>query len=221
MPSLITCPNELLQEIALHLPLNDILALRTACSRIEQGLRSHVRLKHFNRFQVPFSEAGLIHLARKTQCQCFLRGLKMISIKFYQAPLFFLDDLKPPVLDRLRQIFIASPWRDSGPLPARITRRLDQWESYGNFYKAQRRLFEGNIDVRLLEDIMSNISEADVIVNVEYEEATNFAPVTCGEDLRDLFAAVNAMDVMRISQSARLSDMAQRAGRAVGYVQIT
>jgi hypothetical protein len=143
-----------------------------------------------------------------------------MTIKFYQAPLFYLDQLKPSMFKRLHQAFLASPWPDSGPLPAMITRRLEQWEHYGDFYKAQRRLFEEKTDFSLLEDIMSNISDGVPMVNVEYEEATDFAPITCGDDLRDLFAVISATDTARFPQSVHLCEMVQEAGRAVGLVRI-
>ncbi|KAH0405477.1 hypothetical protein KCU89_g128, partial [Aureobasidium melanogenum] len=69
---------------------------------------------------------------------------------------------------RLHQAFLASPWPDSGPLPAMITRRLEQWEHYGDFYRAQRRMFEERTGFRLLEDIMSNISDGVPMVNVDH-----------------------------------------------------
>ena len=220
MSSLTTCPIELLEAIAVYLPLNDLLALRATCPHIEAGVRSLIRRKHFSVHEVAFSQDGLIRLLRKTLCQRFLRGSQAMTIKFYQAPLFYLDQLKPSMFKRLHQAFLASPWPDSGPLPAMITRRLEQWEHYGDFYKAQRRLFEEEIGFRLLEDIMSNISDGVPMVNVEYEEATDFAPITCGDDLCDLFAVIGAIDAARFPQSIHLCEMVQEAGRAVGLVRI-
>ncbi|TIA33347.1 hypothetical protein D6C78_07613 [Aureobasidium pullulans] len=143
-----------------------------------------------------------------------------MTIKFHQAPLFYLDELKPSMFKRLHQAFLASPWLDSGPLPAMITRRLEQWEHYGDFYKAQRHLFEAKIGFRLLEDIMSNVSDSVPTVNIEYEEATDFAPITYGDDLRDLFAVINATDTAKFPQSAHLCEMVLEAGRVVGLVRI-
>ena len=220
MSSLITCPVELLEAIAIHLPLNDLLALRATCPYIEEGVRSLIRRKHFTVHEVAFSPDGLVRLLRKTLCQRFLRASQAITIRFYQAPLFYLDQLKPSVFKRLHQAFLASPWPDSGPLPAMITRRLEQWEHYGGFYMAQRRMLEERTGFRLLEDIMSNISDSVPMVNVEYEEATDFAPTTCGDDLRDLFAVIGATDTERVPQSVHLCDMVQEAGRAVGLVRI-
>jgi hypothetical protein len=101
-----------------------------------------------------------------------------------------------------------------------ITRRLEQWEHYGDFYRVQRRMFEERTGFCLLEDIMSNISDGVPMVNVEYEEATDFAPITCGDDLCDLFAVIDATDAARFPQSIHLCEMVQEAGRAVGLVRI-
>ncbi|KAG9939978.1 hypothetical protein KCU85_g10036, partial [Aureobasidium melanogenum] len=99
-------------------------------------------------------------------------------------------------------------------------RRVEQWELYTDFFKTQRRFLEENTDLRLLEGIMSNICDAVATVNVEYEEATGFAPLMCGDELYDLFAAINAIDMPRVPQSTRLCDMVQKAGNAVGLVRI-
>jgi hypothetical protein len=220
MSSLITCPVELLEAIAIHLPLNDLLALRATCAYIEEGVRSLIRREHFTVHEVAFSQDGLVRLLRKTLCQRFLRGSRAMTIKFYQAPLFYLDQLKPSMFKRLHQAFLASPWPDNGPLPAMITRRLEQWEHYGGFYKAKRRMLEERTGFGLLEDIMSNVSDGVPMVNVEYEEATDFAPITCGDDLCDLFAVIGATDTTRFPQSLHLCEMVQEAGRAVGLVRI-
>ncbi|KEQ57532.1 uncharacterized protein M437DRAFT_89346 [Aureobasidium melanogenum CBS 110374] len=220
MSSLMICPNELLEAIAIYLPLNDLLALRATCPRIEESIRSLIRRKHFTVHEVAFSEAGLVRLLRRTQCQRFLKGTQAMTIRFQQAPLFYLDELKSSVLKRLYQAFLASPWRESGPLPAMVVRRVEQWELYTGFFKAQRRFLEENTDLRLLGDIMSNIGDGVATVNVEYEEATEFAPIMCGDELYELFAAINAIDMPRVSQSTRLCDMVQKAGNAVGLVRI-
>ncbi|KAG9606233.1 hypothetical protein KCU77_g215, partial [Aureobasidium melanogenum] len=143
-----------------------------------------------------------------------------MTIIFHQALLFYLDELKASVLGRLYQAFLSSPWRQSGPLLAMVVRRVEQWEHYADLCKAQRRFFEDDTDLRLLEDIMSNICDGVARVNVEYEEATEFAPLMCGDDLQDLFAAINAIDTTRVPQGTRLCDIAHGAGSAVGLLRI-
>jgi hypothetical protein len=100
-----------------------------------------------------------------------------------------------------------------------VTRRLEQWKHYGDFYKAQRRMLEERTGFRLLEEIMSNISDGVPMASVECEEATDFAPITCGDDLCDLFAVIGATDTTRFPQSLHLCEMVQAAGRAVGLVR--
>jgi hypothetical protein len=83
--------------------------LREADLYIEEGVRSLIRCEHFTVHGVAFSQDGLVRLLRKTLFQRSLRGSRAMTIKFYQTPLFCLDQLKPSMFKRIHQAFLASP----------------------------------------------------------------------------------------------------------------
>jgi hypothetical protein len=220
MSLLETCPNEILQAIASHVSLSDVLNIRLVCSRLEASVRNYIALRYFTNLRAPYSEEGLRYLSQKTRCQCFIRELHSMTIKFFQTPLYYLDHMDPSRLRRLHRDLIESSWHNSEPQGVNIMRRLDQWSTYRSFYKAQRRMFERYADLSLLQEVMSSLKTSRTILNIEFKETTDINPSACGEDIHDLMELIYAANIPRISQSMRLYHMSVQAGKTVGMVAI-
>jgi hypothetical protein len=76
---------------------------------IHRDTSGNWKLDRLQKFEWSEWQDGLVQLLRKTLFQRFLRGSRAMTIKFYQTPLFCLDQLKPSMLKRLHQAFLASP----------------------------------------------------------------------------------------------------------------
>lgn len=207
MAMLERCPNEILQAIASHMSLSDVLNLRLVCSSTEAGIRSYITITYFHALRVRFSEGGLHYLARKTRCHCLIKGMRLMTIRFYQIPLYHLDHMDSSRLKRLHRDFIASSWHDSEPQAANIMRKLNQWSLYRSFYKAQRRMFEQDRDLRLLQEVMTNLRTCGVMLNIEYEATNDIDQSSYVESIPDLLELMHASNVPKVSQFARLCHM--------------
>lgn len=120
------CPNEIFHAIACNMTLGDVLNCRLVCPRAEAGLRSYIVRTYFSALRVPFSEDGLHPLVRKTRCQRFIRGLRSMTVRFYQKSLYYPDYMDPFRLKDLHHEFFASRWHDSEPQTANTTQKLNQ-----------------------------------------------------------------------------------------------
>lgn len=116
-------PNEIMQATASHLSLSDVLELRVVCSSTEAGIRNYITTTYCHALRVRFSEGGLHYLARKTRCQYLIKGMRLMTVRFYQIPSYHLDHMDSSRLKRLHRDFIASSWHDSEPHAANIMRK--------------------------------------------------------------------------------------------------
>ena len=214
------CSNEILQAIASHLSLSDVLRLRLVCSNTEAGIRNYITITYLHALRVRFSEGGLHYLARKTRCHCLIKGMRLMTIRFYQIPLYHLDHMDSSRLKRLHRDFIASSWHDSEPQAANIMRKLNQWSSYRSFYKAQRRMFEQDRDLRLLQEVMTNLRTCGVMLNIEYETTNDIDESSYIESIPDLLELMHASNVPKVSQFARLCHMVADTGMTFGMLSI-
>lgn len=213
-------PNEIMQATASHLSLSDVLELRVVCSSTEAGIRNYITTTYCHALRVRFSEGGLHYLARKTRCQYLIKGMRLMTVRFYQIPSYHLDHMDSSRLKRLHRDFIASSWHDSEPHAANIMRKLNQWSLYRSFYKAQRRMLEQDRDLRLLQEVMVNLRACEVMLNIEYEATHDIDQSSCVDGISDLVELMRASSVPKISQFARLCFMVAGTGMTFSMLSI-